>query len=140
MAEWTAARIVEMNKHYQGDIPTTAIFVKNRDDVEKFSDLLGNTEAFIDNNLRSQACRDGQAVGSDMKICVYPIEHVKGLEFESCFFIAIDELAEKQPEMFDRYLYVGVTRAAAFLGIACASDLPTKLEVLRPLTVENWAN
>ena len=138
IAEWTAQRIVEMQMLYKDEMPTTAIFVQSRDEVEKFSELLANTDAFIENNLRSQACRDGQAVGSDMKICVYPIEHVKGLEFESCFFIAIDELAKEKPELFDRYLYVGVTRAATFLGIACSSALPTKLEDLRPLTVENW--
>jgi len=37
------------------------------------------------------------------------------------------------PDLFDRYIYVGITRAATFLGVTCHARLPQKLEHIRPL-------
>lgn len=59
---------------------------------------------------------------------VFSIEHIKGLEFEAVFFADVDRLAEAQPELFDRYIYVGATRAATFLGLTCSAPrMPEEL-------------
>jgi DNA helicase IV len=62
---------------------------------------------------------------------IFDVQHIKGLEFEAVFFIGVDELAARHPNLFDKYLYVGATRAATYLGITC--DRPELPERIRPL-------
>jgi hypothetical protein len=52
------------------------------------------------------------------------------LEFEAVFFVGIDHVAERMPDLFERYLYVGLTRAATYLAITCGAKLPMKLDEL----------
>ena len=40
---------------------------------------------------------------------MFDIQYIKGLEFEAVFFVGVDQLAANQPELFDKYLYVGTT-------------------------------
>jgi len=68
----------------------------------------------------------GQTVGQDNDVRVFDVQHIKGLEFEAVFFVDVDELAERLPTLFDRYLYVGATRAATYLGLTCAGR-PSRL-------------
>ena len=70
---------------------------------------------------------------------VFDIQHIKGLEFEAVFFAGIDTLAQEKPDLFDRYLYVGATRAATYLGLVCRGGLPEKLEPTRPLFDPAWS-
>jgi superfamily I DNA and RNA helicase len=86
------------------------------------------------------ACRKGQAVGQDSSVRVFDIQHIKGLEFEAVFFIGVDRLAERQPELFDKFIYVGATRAAAYLGLACEGELPPQLKSVRLHFVNSWSN
>ena len=59
---------------------------------------------------------------------VFNVQHIKGLEFEAVFFVGIDKLAENQPELFEKYLYVGATRAATYFGMTCEKGaLPDKI-------------
>jgi hypothetical protein len=60
------------------------------------------------------------------------------LEFESVFFVGIDHLTESHPDLFDKYLYVGSTRAATYLGLTCTGSLPKVLESLRSHFVRDW--
>jgi superfamily I DNA and RNA helicase len=69
---------------------------------------------------------------------VFDIQHIKGLEFEAVFFLGVDRLAELQPELFDKYIYVGMTRAAAYLGLTCEGTLPSQLASLRHHFVPDW--
>jgi superfamily I DNA/RNA helicase len=70
---------------------------------------------------------------------VFDIQHIKGLEFEAVFFVGIDLLAERMPDLFQRFFYVGATRAATYLGITCQGDLPARLEATRPhFKTDSW--
>jgi DNA helicase IV len=53
---------------------------------------------------------------SENHICVYPIEVVKGMEFDVVFFHNIDK-SDADLDLMKRYIYVGVSRAAFFLGV-----------------------
>ena len=64
---------------------------------------------------------------------LFDIRHIKGVEFEAVFFVAVDNLANRIPDLFQRYIYVGLTRAVTFLGIACQTTLPESLEAVRSL-------
>ena len=94
----------------------------------------------LENNLRVVACSKGQVVGQDSDIRVFDIQHIKGLEFEAVFFIGVDRLAAKQPSLFDKFLYVGATRAATYLGITCEQSLPQNIEALRSQFVNDWSS
>lgn len=133
--EWLAERIKEI-ENVVGKIPSTAIFVNSDDQVQIVGDLLG--QALEKYNINVVPCPKGQAMGLDNDVRVFDIKHIKGLEFETVFFVSIDDLFIKNIELFDKYLYVGVTRAANYFGCTCKHGLPEKIEKLKPLFVPNW--
>ncbi|MEG9677325.1 MULTISPECIES: ATP-binding domain-containing protein [Citrobacter] len=132
---WLADRIREIER-FVGQLPSTAIFVNTEDDVAPVAEAL-NT-ALAEHNIHVIACREGQAVGQENNVRVFDIQHIKGLEFEAVFFVSIDQLATLHPALFDKYLYVGTTRAATYLGVTCQSSLPSAIESLRPHFCQDW--
>lgn len=135
VVNWLADRIREIER-FVGQLPSTAIFVNAEDDVAPMAEALN--EALSEHNIQVIACREGQAVGQESNVRVFDIQHIKGLEFEAVFFVAIDQLAALQPALFDKYLYVGITRAATYLGVTCNGGLPPAIESLRPHFGQNW--
>ena len=137
VAEWLFARITEIEGAMRGEsLPTVAVLVHEEAVVRPMTDALNL--AFANTNLRAIACVDGRIIGNDDEIRVFDVKHIKGLEFEAVFFVAIDELATAQPDLFDKYLYVGATRAATYLGITCNQHLPSRLATLRGVLSEHW--
>lgn len=132
---WLADRIREIER-FVGQLPSTAIFVNTEDDVAPLADALNITLA--EHNIQVIACREGQAVGQESNVRVFDIQHIKGLEFEAVFFVSIDQLATLHPALFDKYLYVGTTRAATYLGVTCQGSLPSAIESLRPHFCQDW--
>lgn len=127
--DWLAARISEIDRRMDGDLPSVAILVNDEADVAPLADALN--AALQDTNIRCEACLRGQVRGRDSDVRVFDIQHIKGLEFEAVFFVGVDELAQRHPDLFDKYLYVGATRAATYLGLtASGASLPGKLEAL----------
>lgn len=82
---------------------------------------------------------DGNLAGQDNDVRVFDVQHIKGLEFEAVFFVGLDQLAAQRPQLFDKFLYVGATRAAMFLGLVTGKNtLPPRTEPLRERFAENW--
>ena len=133
-ASWIADRIKEVERTVK-EMPTIAVLVNRQEDVEPMAQQL--TECLEDINLRAVAC-DERTLGEGTDVRVFEIRHIKGLEFEAVFFVDVDRLAVLKPELFDRYLYVGATRAATYLGMVCADRLPDRLENLRPSFCSRW--
>jgi DNA helicase IV len=78
-------------------------------------------------------------IAKDNDVRVFDVQHIKGLEFEAVFFVGIDKLAARHPLLFDKYLYVGATRAATYLGLTCASvELPSKIKPLEDSFAASW--
>ena len=132
---WLADRIREIER-FVGQLPSTAIFVNTEDDVAPVADALN--AALAEHNIQVIACREGQAVGQESNVRVFDIQHIKGLEFEAVFFVGIDQLASLHPALFDKYLYVGTTRAATYLGVTCQGTLPSAIESLRAHFCRDW--
>ena len=61
------------------------------------------------------------------------------LEFEAVFFVGVDGLAARDPDLFDKYLYVGATRAATYLGMTCAETLPNAMKGMLSVFAKDWA-
>lgn len=135
VVNWLAQRIREIEK-FLNQMPSIAIFVENEDKVQPLADALN--EALAEENAQVVACPKGQVMGQDNDVRVFDVQHIKGLEFEVVFFVGVDRLAEIQPQLFDKYLYVGTTRAATYLGWTCYGTLPDKISALRPMFVANW--
>lgn len=133
-ASWISERIKEVERTVR-EMPTVAVLVSRQQDVEPMARAL--TKCLEDINLRAVAC-DERTLGEGTDVRVFEIRHIKGLEFEAVFFVDVDRLAELKPALFDRYLYVGATRAATYLGMACADRLPAWLEQLRPSFCGRW--
>ncbi|WP_303292285.1 ATP-binding domain-containing protein [Marinobacter sp. SS5-14b] len=132
---WLAERIREIES-LTPPLPTTAVLVQNDDQAEQMAEALN--EKLEDFNLRAEACVGGKSLGEGNNVRVFSIEHIKGLEFEAVFFVGVDELAELVPDLFDKYLYVGFTRAATYLGMTCNQQLPEPLSQLRSEFTESW--
>jgi superfamily I DNA/RNA helicase len=137
VVNWLAPRILEVAR-FLGRLPSTAIFVNSESEVEPLAQELN--AALVEHNVQVVPCVQGRVRGQDSDVRVFHIEHIKGLEFEVVFFVGVDRLARLHPDLLDKYLYVGITRAATYLGITCESSLPAQIEVLRPMFVSDWAS
>ena len=135
LASWLADRVREIEAFVKS-LPSIAVLVMNEADVEPLAQAL--SERLADTNIRAVPCRDGLTMGNENDVRVFDIQHIKGLEFEAVFFVGIDRLASEQPELFDKYLYVGTTRAATYLGMSCETALPAALDTLRPMFEAHW--
>jgi DNA polymerase III delta prime subunit len=135
VVSWLADRIREIER-FVGQLPSTAIFVNTEDAVTPIAEKLN--AALAEHNIQVIACHEGQTVGQESNIRVFDIQHIKGLEFEAVFFVGIDQLAALHPALFDKYLYVGATRAATYLGVTCYGALPPAIESLRAHFGQDW--
>ena len=134
---WLRDRISEIEKQVEF-LPSIAIFVNSEEEVESVTRILNQT--MMEKNIQVKGYPNGQGMGQDGDIRVFNIKHIKGLEFEAVFFINVDKLAEEKPLLFDKYLYVGVTRATTYLGITCEKSLPEQIEHTREMFMDKWDN
>ena len=113
--EWISKRISEVYRAYGEILPSIAIFVTDKGYIPRFINNLQGAEFFKEKGI---IVLDGTNANSipENHICVYPIEVVKGMEFDVVFFHNIDK-TNADIDLVKRYIYVGVSRAAFFLGI-----------------------
>ncbi|HEV7372246.1 ATP-binding domain-containing protein [Arenibaculum sp.] len=136
VAAWLARRIAEIEVSVR-QLPSVAVLVNGEGEVHQMAECLN--EALADMNIRAVACPNGQVIGQDNDVRVFDVQHIKGLEFEAVFFVGVDTLAADHPQLFDKYLYVGATRAATYLGLTTGgTDLPQGLASLASLLGERW--
>lgn len=133
--DWLSSQVRAIASYLQ-QLPSTAVFVNTEAEVLPLADALN--QSLEDDNIRVVACPRGQVMGSDNDVRVFDIQHIKGLEFEAVFFLGIDHLATQHPALFDKYLYVGATRAATYLGVTCEGSLPVTMEPLRQQFTDGW--
>jgi hypothetical protein len=129
VVEWLAQRIAELERQVEA-LPPIAVLVNDEVDVIPVAHAL--SARLASHNLRAVPCSHGQLNGTGNDVRVFDLQHIKGLEFEAVFFIAADDLVRQRPQLFAKFLYVGATRAATYLGISCRGSLPAQLAGLRP--------
>lgn len=133
---WLSARIDEIER-LSKELPPIAILVSSEDEVIPLADFLNGV--LRNKNIRVVPCSRGQLAGQDNDVRVFDVQHIKGLEFEAVFFVGLDRLAQLYPDLFEKYLYVGATRAAMFLGMTTsASVLPDKMRALADRFGAQW--
>ncbi|MFS2177164.1 ATP-binding domain-containing protein [Rhizobium pisi] len=133
---WLADRILEVER-YTSELPSVAVLVRREEDVIPLAARL--KEKLEPFNVNVVPCTNGQVVGQENDVRVFDVQHIKGLEFEAVFFVGIDELALTSPDLFDKYLYVGATRAATFLGLTCNGPaLPPSIRDIEGDFTDGW--
>ena len=90
-------------------------------------------------NYEISVHKDADSVGSDTQIRIFPIQNVKGFEFEAAFFFGVDTLEKEDPEMFERYVYVGSTRAATYLAFIAEETIPSVFRALDQTYAKDWS-
>ena len=126
--EWLASRIAEVEAA-TGRLPSIAVFVHDENHIDALVKQL--TAELANENIPVAGFKDGRAIGDAAEVRVFDVRHVKGLEFEAVFYLGIDELAKTLPGLFERYFFVGVSRAATYLGVTCKNVLPEGMEDVR---------
>ena len=133
--EWLSERIREIERLVQ-QLPSISVLVNGEEEVDLLA--TGLSSALEDQNIRVVPCPDGRVMGLESDVRVFDVQHIKGLEFEAVFFIGVDRLAQNHPDVFEKYLYVGATRAATYLGLTCERGLPESVAALENLFQQNW--
>lgn len=121
--QWIENRIAEVYQAYSKHMPATAIFLNSKEDVKPFVDRMRESSVLQGAGIEIVDGTEGNVLGSRQQIRVYPINVVKGLEFDVVFFHNIDS-AGFDDDTIKRYIYVGVSRAAFFLGATMTHDIP----------------
>jgi len=120
---WIEHRIKEVFEAYGKQLPSIAIFLNNKESVQKFAEKLNDTDFFFDNSIPVVDGSQGETLGNKNQVRVFPINAVKGMEFDVVFFHNIDD-TDFSDDLVKRYLYVGVSRASFYLGATFNSDNP----------------
>lgn len=137
VAEWIANRILEIFK-IRHKLPSTAIFVADDDLIDHAFRIV--EEPLNDISIGVKACHRGEILGSEGKVRIFSVKYIKGLEFESVFFLNINKIAERMPNLIDKYLYVGLTRAASFLGVVYQNQFPDEIRFVEDYFKEgDWS-
>jgi DNA helicase IV len=142
---WIAERIIEIYKAYGDSIPSIAIFLPNENLIDDFANNLGNLDILSDVGIFVKACRNGEVLGNKNTVRIFSIDKIKGLEFEAVFFHNLDDLQKQNisHDLLLKYLYVGLSRAAFYLGLTAHSDLDKKISFVTEefeINRKSWKN
>lgn len=133
-AMWIIQRILEIRRFYNKSMPSVAVFVDNKDSVRRLVTLLKDEdgEAELESyGIDVVDCSNEENNSSSDKIRVFPIEMVKGLEFQVVFFHNIENIPNSK--LLDRYLYVGLSRATYHMAVTSGMHLDDKTESIASL-------
>lgn len=127
---WIAQKIQTIYRTYGNKIPSIAIFVPTNELVLSFAKDLKNCDMLADFGIDVQGITEEGGFMQKGKVGIFNIQNIKGLEFEAVFFIDIDRIEDSNPELLQKYVYVGLSRAAYYLFITYHNKLPDGLDFL----------
>ena len=81
-------------------------------------------------------CSSGDKLAASDTVRIFPIEKVKGMEFEVVFFYDIDKINT----LVERYLYVGLSRATFYMGVtSCNLESDVLMQIQKLFNKKgNW--
>ena len=112
-AEWITQRVLEINAKYNG-MPTIAVFTKDKETCERLREALDDCDELTRSGIQARVCSEN-ALAEPKILRIFPIDEVKGMEFEAVFFYDIDDI--DSTSLVNKYLYVGISRAAFYLAV-----------------------
>ncbi len=126
VAAWVSERIFEIFDLCGQHLPTVAVLVPDCDSIETIASRL--RVLLVPAGIEVDASPSGALLGNPSRIRVFPVTAIKGLEFEAVFYVDLDIMAKLQPDLIDKYVYVGLSRARSFLGVTYRETFPRELE------------
>ncbi len=123
---WIADRISEIYRIHQRRMVSVAVFVAEESHIQEARELL--EDPLSEQSIDVEECPLGRILGDGSRVRIFSVQSIKGLEFEAVFFLDIDRLANVNPDLVDKYLYVGLTRAGRFLAVTSEGEFPEKLK------------
>ena len=137
--EWLVKRILEIYRAHGNKIPSIAIFVPDESDVNETSERINDFQELVELDIKCVPCNQGQALGDANSLRVFSIDYIKGLEFEAVFFLNIDKVLSTRGRRIGlRLIYVGLSRAAFYLGITSFEPLDSLRLSEGFKEVSNW--
>lgn len=138
LGKWLAERIVEIFEINGNKLPSISIFVAEDEHIDRVKDII--EPHLEEHSIGVKGCPKGEILGSEGKIRIFSVEYIKGLEFEGVFFVDFDDMSEQEPELFDKILYVGLTRASSYLAVTYNTKFPGKVNFIEEYFEEsNWS-
>lgn len=136
-AEWIAKRVLEVKQKY-GFVPSIAVFVADKQDALELESLLKDDGRLENNGIDVKDCSSGDNLSAQDMLRIFPLDKVKGMEFEVVFFHNIDKVSTSQ--LISRYLYVGLSRATFFMGVTTSTtDIDILPEIIDEFdTIGTW--
>lgn len=115
---------MEIYRAHGNKIPSIAIFVPDELGVNETAERINDFQELVELDIKCVPCNQGQALGDSNSLRVFSIDYIKGLEFEAVFFLNIDRVLETRGRRIGlRLIYVGLSRAAFYLGITSSLQL-----------------
>jgi hypothetical protein len=99
----------------------------------EYAKELSRHESLMELDISVAACANGNVLGDPESVRLFAVEYIKGMEFEVVFFVDIDSIANEYPEMIDKYVYVGLSRANLYLAVTVQNEFPRALSYLEPM-------
>ena len=127
-AKWIVDRVLDIDKAYDNVLPTIAIFTENVEAADKLKELLDD-EIDLDNAGISVRVCSGTNLEGAKTLRIFPIDQVKGMEFEAVFFHNIDEI--ESACLINKYLYVGLSLASIYLAVTSSGKSSHISKMLR---------
>lgn len=134
-AQWIATRVTEIVKAYNC-VPTIAIFTIDKKKAEALKESLDECDNLIQAGIDVKVCSDNTLEG-EKTLRIFPIDQVKGMEFEAVFFYDIDDI--ESTSLINKYLYMGLSRASMYLAVTSNGHSEKISEMLQKYFVEDEA-
>lgn len=128
LGEWIVQRVLELYELTNFRLPSIAVFVAEDNDIEEVFSIIEGP--LSEHSIEVEKCPEGRILGTGSRVRIFSVEYIKGLEFGAVFFINIDHIHEMSPDLVDKYLYVGLTRATTFLGVTYKKNFPDRLSIV----------
>jgi hypothetical protein len=135
---WVAKKIIYlMTKFEDNTLPNLTIFVRDSETAKDVTVALNENAKLGDLAINAVQCDEGK-IDSSGNIRVFPIEFIKGLEFEGVFFWDIDKLSSSDDYDIERLIYIGISRASIYLGLIFNEEIPKPLIPFCNSFKDNW--
>lgn len=113
-ADWISHRVLEIVKAYGNKMPTIAVFTVDKRKAEELKEAIEECDVLNPAGIEVKVCSDNNLEG-EKTLRIFPINQVKGMEFEAVFFFDIDDIDSSS--LINKYLYVGLSRASMYLAV-----------------------
>jgi len=131
ISDWLAKRVFEIFDICEDTLPTIAILMPTNREISPLFEAL--KPRLSESGIELEESLDGKLIGDSSRVRIFPVEAIKGLEFEAVFYVGIDRMAQLHSNLIDKFLYVGLSRARSFLGVTYEQDLPSDLATIESL-------